>query len=155
MLAAILISGFGLLLAQADYSALDAQNGFFDYALGASLDTLKGFVYEGQTQKKERYVVKDLPLEYAGVKFKSVHFLFYRKRLHSIVLRTEGQAASEALLELLKLFYGPGEQDYLAPSYVWPGKTVRLTYEMNLLTKNAEAVFESVEMQRLFSREWR
>lgn len=143
------------LLAQADYGALDAQNGFFDYELGASLDTLKGFVYDGQSQKKERYVVKSLPLEYAGVRFKSVHFLFYRKRMHSIVLRAEGLAHSEALLELLKLYYGPGEQDYLAPFYRWPGKTVRLTYEMNLLTKNAEAVFESVEVQQIFSREWR
>jgi hypothetical protein len=152
VLCAICLSGvFG----QTDYAALDTQNGFFDYELGASLDTLVGFVHDGQTQKKDRYVVPTLKLEYAGVKFKSVHFLFYRKRLHSIVLRTEGQAQSEALLELLKLYYGPGDQDYLAPSYRWEGKVVKLTYEMNLFTKNAEAVFESVEVQRAFAREWR
>ncbi len=155
MTAWVCILFWGLAFGQTDYAALDAQNGFFDYELGASLDTLDGFVYDGQSQKKERYLVKSLPLEYAGVKFKSVHFLFYRKRMHSIVLRTEGLAQSEALLELLKLYYGPGEQDYLAPSYRWPGKVVKLTYEMNLLTKNAEAVFESVEMQHVFSREWR
>lgn len=149
-LAAVPVSSIGQNL-----EALDAQNGFFDVRLGAALDTLKGFEKFGSRLKKDRYHWGSCPKSYAGVRFSEVEFQFFKNRLHSIVINLNGDKDSQAFLELLKLFYGEGVQLGMAPNYTWEGKEVKLTYEQNLFTKNTVVVFESVEVQRFFSQEYR
>lgn len=154
----ILLAGFTSVPAGAfgqNLEALDAQNGFLEVRLGAALDTLKGFEKFGSRLKKDRYRCGGCPKSYAGVRFSEIEFLFYKNRLHSIVLNLNGEKDSQAFLELLKLFYGDGVQLGMAPNYTWEGKVVKLTYEQNLFTKNTVVVFESVEVQRFFSQEYR
>lgn len=135
--------------------ALDQQNGFLDVLLGDSLTHFKDLKRTGSYMKKDKYAKDKEVTTYADVGLKNVYYLFYKGRLHSIQIKTEGEKNSHAFLDVLRMFYGDGEQDAMAPNFEWNGKKVRLTYEENLFTKNAEVFFISREVEHIFSQEWK
>jgi len=136
-------------------AALDAQEGFFDFRFGARMDTLKGtFIKFDNFQKKERFTLKGQVLDFSGVPLRDVRYVFYDQRLHSIIVRTETAPHSDALLEVLVLFYGPGVQDGMSPRYYWKGQRVWMSYDKNLLNGNATVEIMSVEMQKLFEKDF-
>jgi len=142
-------------LSAQNIEALDAQNGFFEVHLGDSLQRFKNLKRDGSYLKKDKYVWVNDPLNYADVKFKAVYYLFYKGRLHSLHLKLEGEKNSHAFLEILRMFYGDGEQNAMAPHFEWQGKKVKLVYEENLFTKNADVFFISNEVEREFAQEWK
>jgi hypothetical protein len=133
---------------------LDAQNGFFEFALGDTLSNFPPLEARGPYERKQRYAIKGFPLIHGDVKYQFIHLLFYKNRLHSIFLRTEGLASSEALLQLLQALYGTGAQQGFGPLYYWEGAQVRLSYDRNLLTGNADIIFTSKPQDALFSRDY-
>lgn len=133
---------------------LDEQNGFFDFTLGDTMPNFPHLVARGPYERKQRFAVKDFPLVHGDVKYQFIHLLFYQNRLHSIYLRTEGLPSSEALLQLFQALYGPGAQQGFGPLYFWEGTHVRLTYDRNLLTGNADIVFTSRAQEAIFSRDF-
>jgi hypothetical protein len=133
--------------------ALDKEYGFMGFKLAQNLDSLKGFRYKTRYMKKDVFVRDSMPLEYAGVKFSAVSFIFYKKLLHSIIIKTEGANQSQNLLDLLQLYYGEGVQDGMAPRFIWNGKKVYMVFDQNLLTKNAELVIESKAVQNYFAHD--
>lgn len=148
-------SGATIPLFAQNIEVLDAQNGFYEVELGDSLHHFKNLKRDGSYLKKDKYVRIDDPLIYADIKLKAVNYLFYKGRLHSLHIKLEGEKNSHPFLDLLKMFYGDGEQNALAPHFTWQGKRVKLVYEENLFTKNADVFFISVEVERIFSQEWK
>jgi hypothetical protein len=134
---------------------LDAQNGFFDLELGNDISTFNNIEKKGSQLKRDRYRWKTYPKTYAGIRISGVELYFYRNRLHSLVVSIHGEADSKAFLELLMMYYGQGVQLGLAPHFTWSGKQVKLTYEQNLFTKNTLIVFESIEIQLIYSQDYR
>ena len=135
--------------------ALDAQGGFFDLVLGSDISTFNNIDKKGSQLKRDRYRWKTCPRTYAGVRISGVELYFYKSRLHSLVISIQGETDSKAFLELLTMYYGPGTQLGMAPHFTWSGKQVRLVYEQNLFSKNTLIVFESVEVQLIYSQDYR
>lgn len=135
-------------------NALDVENGFFGIPFGSNIDSLKGFKYMNPYQQKDRFIKTDLPLKYGGVKLAYVNFIFYKKELHSVVIKTEGKENSTAILDVLTMFYGEGDQDGMGPLYHWNGKKVYMVYDQNILSHNAQIIIESRAMQKKFEHDW-
>jgi len=132
--------------------ALDNENGFFGIALGQPLPTDGSFEEQGTFQQKKRLVRPDQELSMGEIRFVYVWYLVYENQLHSIRIRTAGEASSEQFLELLQLLYGNGEQDGFAPRYAWQGKRVKLFYDRNIISGNAEIVFTSLPVDAEFRK---
>lgn len=143
------------MLACAQQPILDAQNGFFDIQLGDSLVHFPDWKRKGSYEKKARFYNPEQELTYGDVEFVFVDYLFYEGRLHSIFIRTRGEASSKKFLELLEALYGEGEQDGMAPRFTWNGNKVSLFYDRNLLTGNADIKFTSIPVEKAFSQDYR
>jgi hypothetical protein len=148
----ILFSG----LAQGqNVDALDAQYGMFGISLESSLDSLSGMLFKGRKMKKDIYVLEKQSLALGQAKLSGVQYLFYKNKLHSIMLRTDNAKESENLLAFLEFFYGPGLKEGFSPLYMWKGKKVEMIYEQNLLTKACEVMIISKAMQEKFEKDWK
>lgn len=135
--------------------ALDEQYGFLGYSFEMPLDSAKNLRMKDRYLKKRRYVPKSGSLSLLDVELSKVYFLFYEGRLHSVMIRTEGEEESDNVLNTLNMLYGAGKQDGFAPRYNWTGERTTIFYDKNLLTKNAEIVVESIPMQKEFNKKWR
>jgi len=135
--------------------ALDMQYGLFGVSFETSLDSLPGLQKNGFYQKKAKYVDPDLPRVLGPAALSAVNFLFYKNRLHSIMIKTENEENSQKLLEFIQLFYGTGQKDGFSNLYSWEGKKVSMIYEQNILTKSAVLLITSLSMDAEFRKEWR
>lgn len=146
---------FALPLQAQSMDALDEQYGFLGYSFEMPLDSVKTLRMKDRYLKKQRYVPINGSLSLLDVELSRVYFLFYEGRLHSVMIRTEGEEESDNVLNTLNMLYGAGKQDGFAPRYNWKGERTTIFYDKNLLTKNAEIVVESVPMQKEFNKKWR
>jgi hypothetical protein len=87
-----------------------------------------------------------------GVRIDKTRLFFFRRRLHSAELTVRGQANAEVLLWWLQTQFGEGEQMNSAAWYRWRGQLVVLSYEQNILTRDAIVRIESISMQRAIER---
>lgn len=133
---------------------LDDLYGFFGAQFEDSTTSIPHLQFKGNYQKKRRFRQTEVPAAIAGVTFEFVDYLFYNKQLHSIFVRTAGIQSSQAFLEHLQLLFGEGVQDGMAPRYTWQGERVELFYDRNLLTGNADIVFTSLPMQKVFKKDY-
>lgn len=133
---------------------LDTQYGLFGISLESPLDSLPNKQFRGKKMKKEVYTIEKQPLFLGEAKLSNVQYVFYKNRLHSIILQTDNAKDSQNLLLFLDFFYGPGTQEGFSPLYVWQGKKVKMIYEQNVLTKASEVVIMSLAMEKEFQKEW-
>jgi hypothetical protein len=134
--------------------ALDMQYGIFGVSLESSLDSLSGKLFKGKRMKKDIYVLEKQSLALGQAKLSGVQYLFYKNKLHSIVLQAGNAKESENLLAFLEFFYGPGLKEGFSPLYKWKGKKVEMIYEQNILTKTCEVMIISKAMQEKFEKDW-
>jgi hypothetical protein len=137
--------------------ALDQQYGFFDIKLETKLGNMpeQGLEKVGTYMKKDRYALKQKTYNMGGVDFRFVHYLFWEGELHSIFIRTEGRESSQQFLELLVAFFGPGKQDGFAPRYTWQGQRVRMKYDRNMISGNADIHIVSKHVHQDFRETYR
>ncbi|NML65273.1 hypothetical protein HHL22_08660 [Hymenobacter sp. RP-2-7] len=102
-------------------SALDAQNGFRTYVLGApikeypQLKRKEGVIYESRKE----------PLLLGNTQLTNLYFTTYQGRLASIVFGTRGADNSEALVASLTQQYGPSTSANGA-AQTWEGNKVTM-----------------------------
>lgn len=134
--------------------ALDTQYGIMGVSLESSLDSLPSKQFKGKRIKKDIYVLEKQSLALGQAKLSGVQYLFYKNKLHSIVLQAGNAKESENLLSFLEFFYGPGLKEGFSPLYTWKGKKVEMIYEQNVLTKTCEVIIISKAMQEKFEKDW-
>lgn len=137
-----------------DIGSLDIQYGLFGVKLGTHIDSLSGFERKGRYQKKTEYIRPDRREILGPAQLSEVTYLFHRKQLHSIRIRTKGDEQSDAVLDFLQTFYGTGKRPTASPRITWNGKRIVLVYEKNLLTHNAEILLISKDIDRLFRKDY-
>ena len=130
------------LSATINLATLDAKNGFRDMALGSPLLSLKGLVFVENDEDVVFYKRPTDKLQIGEAKLSGIVYGFYKGKLINILLKTKNESNSRALLLTLQENYGRGDQDnQFIEKYIWIGCRVFLSYDENLITKNAFAGF--------------
>jgi hypothetical protein len=147
----ILASGAAANTTQAqNLDMLEMMNGFMGATLGDSLHKIPDLKRVGNFEKKTRYRQNPPGMTLEGVTLEWVDYLFYEDRLHSIYMRSLGEESSKVLLKILEQFFGEGKQIGFAPRFEWKTQNVKLVYDRNLLTGNADVRFISLPIDNLF-----
>lgn len=103
------------------------------------LDSIKNLKFIKKTQELDLYEHTNELRSFEGIVIKQVRYYFWNKQLHSIVIKTdENQEHAEMLLAWLSLMLGEGEQIGFAPRYFWKGKSIKVSYDKNLITHQVE-----------------
>lgn len=133
-----------------DLKALDAEYGFMGLKLETNLDSLENMEPAGKSLGLPAYTKADFPKAWGEYKFHKVKFLFFNKELHSIIVKTYGKETSHGILNLLQLYYGEGKKPNMQATYYWNGKRVKLSYDENLFTGDAEIHWMSYKIQNKY-----
>ena len=118
-------------------AALDFKNGFRDLKFGEP--PTHSMVLKDDAGDKKYYTRPEDDLSIGGGRANQLIYGFTNNRLSTILIQTNGMSNSRALLEVLRQAYGPGSQpDPSLPRYTWRGSQVRVSYNENANTHNAD-----------------
>ena len=147
----IILSVFFLLISLSlnaqNLDDLDKDNGFAGIKLGTPRDTTIQWRKWGKFQFKDIYTKVTETVKIENLKKIEITYYYYKNELHSFMIKVDGDDAAEAMLGILQIYYGFGEQDGFAPRYTWKGKYVNILYDKNMLSRNTEVTFESNPIQ--------
>lgn len=153
LLASLLLAGPPSLAQSVEM--LDLTYGFKGVRLGSALSERDTVVKIGDYEKKERYRIPTQPSSFQDVPLQFIDYLYYQDTLHSVFIRARGKANATRLLDALQDLYGPGKKHGFAERYTWNGERVKMTYEQNLLTGNADVIILSRKENQRFREDWR
>lgn len=110
-----------------------------EISFNTPLDSLKNLKFIKKTQELDLYEHTHELTNFEGITIRQVRYYFWEKHLHSIIIKTEENAEqAEMLLAWLSLMLGEGEQLGFAPRYSWKGKSIKVTYDKNIITHQVE-----------------
>lgn len=117
---------------------LDDTYGFRDVKFETSVSALRNLVLVDATSNTKIYRRTTDSYQVGQAQAASILYYFYKGKLITVRLTTQGDTNSRGMLEAFTELYGPGYQanDHLE-KHVWQGKKVYLGYEQNTLTNNA------------------
>ena len=139
----------GLLFAQ---QALETDFGYGEYRLESPDIIFKNIRFKNRFQAKDWFTSEPVPP--TGIKFSAFRLGFFKGQLHTIQIKTELEANSRAMLKWLQNRYGDGQQEGYTPRFTWETESVKLVYDENVLTKDAEIRFVSKSIDALFKKEY-
>ncbi len=144
-----------LTLFSQDISLLEKDNGFLNFKLGKSKAQQGTIDCKGMFQLKQKCFPVPMPEKYNDIPIKKITLYFYKDKLHSIEIKTEGEQASQTMLLELQMKYGNGKQVGYAPHYEWKTPNILLTYDENLLTGNAIITFLHIPTQKQLEKDYK
>jgi hypothetical protein len=125
---------------------LDARNGFRDLTFGDPPQQGMRVVEDHGDTKYYTRPSDDLTI--GGAKIKEISYGFYKGRLYSVLIETEGLLNSRALLEVLQQAYGTGSRpNRFMDEYMWDGSRVLLYYDQKPVTNEAITMFQSIPLK--------
>jgi hypothetical protein len=125
---------------------LDARNGFRDLKFGDP--PLQGMRLVEDHGDMKYYTQPSDDLTIGNAKIKEISYGFYKGRLSTVLLQTDGLINSRALLEVLRQAYGSGSRpNRFMDRYLWDGSRVLLYYDEKPISNDAIALFQSVPLR--------
>lgn len=147
-----LILGLLLLFSVMSFSQrlkdLDDKNGFRDDLFGTPVESFQNLalIQESKDGYNKVYTKTDEDFSVGNIEIFEVWYFFYKGRLETIGFKTKGYTNSDGILDILKANYGNGSQaNRHIEEYFWHGKTIRLHYDENSLSNDAQ-VFMSTNV---------
>lgn len=123
---------------------LDDKNGFRTYRFGedvAAYPNLKQQTFKG---RKLQYIDPNENMRIGEADLKSITYFFYKGKLSSVLIETDGLVNSTRVKEALETQYGTGAKpNNFIDSYHWYGDKVSLTYKQNPITSDATIIFSN------------
>lgn len=126
---------------------LDEKNGFRDAVFETDFAQFKNMVLKEDAGDTKYYSRTSDEMKIGGAELAELYYAFYKGKLATVVIKTQGTVNSVALLETLQGQYGAGYQSnrYL-PDYNWFGKKVSMSYKRNSATGDATVYLRSEPM---------
>lgn len=117
---------------------LDRTYGFRDAMFETPISAFRNLVLVDATGHTKIYRRTTDSYQIGQAQAASILYYFYKGKLITVRLTTQGDANSRGMLEAFADLYGPGYQanDHVE-KHVWQGEKVYLGYEQNTLTNNA------------------
>ena len=106
---------------------LDAKFGFRNLKFGSSVQSGMELAKEQDHELTKTYVFPGESLDAGGAKLAGIRYVYYSNRLISVIIETEGQRNSRALVEELQAAYGSTAREG-AVVQTWPGELIVLSY---------------------------
>ncbi len=133
------ISGFSQNLEK-----LDEKNGFRDMKFGIPFNSFKNLIITGSDGDHKFYTKSGEVLKLGNYDLKSIDYGFYKNKLYSIYIETDGYSNSTGVLSIMENLYGKGNQRIEGiEEYLWDGKNVKLSYRQNSIDYSATITFMS------------
>ncbi len=134
-------------VAMGSVAYLDARNGFRDMKFGEPPKS--GMVLTEKQGDLKFYRRASDDLTVGSGRVAAITYIFYKNRLFTVMLQTKGIMNSQALLATFRAAYGPGDKpNEFLDAYLWSGKIVSVSYNENLVTKNATALIKNRAIAR-------
>lgn len=117
---------------------LDRTYGFRDVTFETPISAFRNLVLVDATGHTKIYRRTTDSYQIGQAQAASILYYFYKGKLITVRLTTQGDANSRGMLEAFSDLYGPGYQanDHVE-KHVWQGEKAYLGYEQNTLTNNA------------------
>ncbi|MGI4870668.1 MAG: hypothetical protein ACRYFX_05750 [Janthinobacterium lividum] len=123
---------------------LDDKNGFRAYHFGESITAYPGLKQRTAKGRSLQYADPTENLHIGEADLKSVTYFFYKGKLSSVVIETDGLINSTKVREALETQYGKGRKfNNLIENYDWEGEKVDLLYNENSISRDAMIIFSS------------
>jgi hypothetical protein len=124
---------------------LDFKNGFRD--LKFHDPPTPDMVLTEDTGDLKMYVRPNDELGIGEATAKRIDYFFYKGRLSTVHFATKGFTNSRNVLEVLRQAYGIGERpNRFMYRYLWSGSHVRVSYDQNSITDDADVWFYSIPL---------
>lgn len=130
--------------ARPSLKALEEKYGFRDARLEADTTALPGRELVDVGKNVLEYVRPADARNVGEAQLETIRYVFYKGRLESIVLTTEGARNSQALLATLRAQYGPGDKpNPYRQHYVWSTKHVLMTFDQQASVGDGKVLITS------------
>ena len=135
---------------QRNYSKLDEKYGFRDAVLESDISTFENLVVVEEDNGQKICQRTSDKLEVGDYELKGITYVFYKDKLSTIILTTEGLTNSRGLFNIIQTQYGNGfKSNQYLEGYVWTGKRTNMVYDQNSITDDASLFIISKPMSKL------
>jgi len=123
---------------------LEEKYGFRDAHFEADTTDFKDLVLLGHDKNSSDYTRTGDSKTIGDATLKDIHYSFYKGKLESIILKTEGYNNSQALLAALQAQYGPGDKtNPYRKYYLWGSKRVLMSFTQNSVNDDGSVLITS------------